>query len=81
MFFFHLDFYPVGNKRLIRLSREMKRMCCRNFNQHIKYFIGEIRMESAYMAEKQFYSTEPSGEGSDSHRSKKYVRGLTKLNL
>ena len=51
------------------------------FNQHIKYFIGEIRMESAYMAENQFYSTKQSGEGSDSHRSKKYVRGLTKLNL
>lgn len=57
MFFFHLDFYPVGNKRLIRLSREMKRMCCRNFNQHIKYFVGEIRMERDYMAENQFYST------------------------
>lgn len=33
-------------------------------------------MESAYMAENQFYSTEQSGEGSDSHRSKKYVQGL-----
>ena len=32
-------------------------------------------MESAYMAENQFYSTEQSGEGSDSHRSK-YVQGL-----
>lgn len=33
------------------------------------------------MAETQFYSTEQSGEGSDSHRNKKYVRGLTKLNF
>ena len=38
-------------------------------------------MESAYMAENQFYSTKQSGEGSDSHRIKKNVRGLTKLNL
>ena len=42
----------------------------------MKYFIGEITMESAYMAENQFYSTEQSGEGSDSHRSKEYVQGL-----
>ena len=57
----------------------MRHMCHRNFYQ--QHFIGEIRVKSAYMAENQFYSTKPSGEGFDSHGSKRYVRGLTELNL